>query len=250
MSWRVNLPGRRLETWRSQFRDFGPLQPLFAYFVLVPAFGTVLVLSKLPVLAAALPTRDGWALFALVVAMAVAVAVALVLPSAAAFGAGYCSGAFAGTGSAVLGIALGSVLAQQFLVPRLGAKLLAFMHGRPRANAVRRLCRGTVLAATMGVARLRWALVFPHGVGNLLLAVAAVPGVAVFRGTVLGALPGSLLSAVAGDCWRSWRATHELPALHSWVAAGAAMLGVVCLSRASRRLWRAQSAERLTAPAA
>lgn len=225
---------------RAGFRDLGPLRSLVVHLVVAQTAGTVLVLWKLPALAAAVPAGQHMALFWLLVAMTVAVALALVLPSVAAFAAGYCCGVFAGTGSAVLAIAIGSVLARQFLVPRLGPRMFAFMQGRPRATAVRRFCRGGVTAATFAVARLRWGAVFPHAVANVLFAVASVPSVAVFRGSVLGALPASLLAAVAGACFREWRASGALPETRSWLGAAAALIAMALLWRASRRLWRAQ----------
>ena len=236
----VNRVGRRLEAMRNAFRELGPLRGLVFHLVVAQTVGTVLVLWQLPRLATAVPAGQYAALFWLLVAMAVAVAAAFVLPTAAAFAAGYCCGVFAGTGSAVLAIAIGSVLARQFLAPRLGVRLFAFMQRRPRAAAVRRFCRGGVTAATFAVARLRWGALFPHAAANVLFAVASVPSVAVFRGSVLGALPASLLAAVAGACFREWRATGALPETRSWLGAAAALIAMALLWRASRRLWLAQ----------
>jgi hypothetical protein len=227
---------------RTAFRELGPLRGLVVHLVVAQTAGTVLVLAQLPRLAAAVPAGQYTALFWLLVAMAVAVAAALVLPSAAAFAAGYCCGVFAGTGSAVLAIAIGGVLARQFLAPRLGRRLFAFMQGRPRATAVRRFCRGGVTAATFAVARLRWGAQFPHAAANVLFAVASVPSVAVFRGSVLGALPASLLAATAGACFRDWRATGALPETRSWIGASAALIAMAMLWRASRRSWRVATA--------
>jgi uncharacterized membrane protein YdjX (TVP38/TMEM64 family) len=235
---------------RTAFRELGPLRSLVLHLVIGQTAGTVLVLWKLPALAAVVPPGQHMALFWLLVAMTVAVAAALVLPSAAAFAAGYCCGVFAGGGSAVLAIAIGSVLARQYLVPRLGPRLFAFMQGRPRVTAVRRFCRGGVTAATFAVARLRWGAVFPLAAANVLFAVASVPSVAVFRGSVLGALPATIVAAAAGDALRTWSATRALPETHSWLGAAAALIAMALLWRASRRLWRASAAPlRDSAPA-
>jgi len=241
----VNLVGRRLEAMRAGFRELGPLRSLVVHLVVGQTVGTVLVLWQLPRLAAAVPAGQYTALFWLLVAMTVAVALALVLPSAAAFAAGYCCGVFAGTGSAVLAIAIGSVLARQFLAPRLGVRLFAFMQGRPRAAAVRRFCRGGVTAATFAVARLRWGALLPHAAANVLFAVASVPSVAVFRGSVLGALPGCIVAAAAGDGVRTWSATGALPETRIWLGAAAALIAMLMLWRASRRRWRAQTMAQL-----
>jgi hypothetical protein len=238
----VNLVGRRFVAMRTAFRELGPLRGLVFHLVVAQTAGTVLLLWQLPRLAAAMPSGEYMALFWLLVAMTVAVAAAFVLPSAAALAAGYCCDVFAGTGSAVLAIAIGSVVARQYLVPMLGPRMFAFMQGRPRATAVRRFCRGGVIAATFAVARLRWAAVFPHAAANVLFAVASVPSVAVFRGSVLGALPASLLAATAGACFRQWRATGALPETRSWIAASAALIAMALLWRASRRLWRVANA--------
>ncbi|MEO6596987.1 MAG: hypothetical protein ABIP94_19750 [Planctomycetota bacterium] len=238
----MNPIASRLDAMRASFRDLGPLRPIAIWVAVAPALGTLLLLSKLPIVVvlvgpASADPRIAFA--ASTLGLGLAIGTALLLPSAAAFAAGYCLGAETGAWAAVLGVALGSVAAQQVVAPRLPAGLFPFMRDRPRAAAVQSLCRGGVIAAALGVARVRWAARMPLAVTNLLFAVVAVPKRSVLLGSMFGALPSALLAAVAGDAFRTWRERGQLPGSRSLVVAVAALLGALCLWHASRRAWRA-----------
>jgi uncharacterized membrane protein YdjX (TVP38/TMEM64 family) len=201
----------------------------------------VLLLVLLPTLAQHTPAEQPLASAAVIAVVVVAIGTAVLPPTAAALGAGYCLGAMPGTWAAVLGVGLGCLLARA-LALRFGARLLPALRERPRAVAVRAFVRGPAAAATLAVARLRWAAVFPFAATNLLFAVVALPARCVLLGSWIAALPPVLLGAVAGDGLRTWREGGGLPGTRTWLVAAAAMVGSYMLRRASRRAWRAATA--------
>lgn len=239
----VNLPNRA--ALGAAFRELGPLRPIAVYVAVASTVGSLLLVARLPQLARLADGSSGDWLVAVAV-VATAIAGALALPSALAFAAGYCFGGLAGATIAVVGGALGAWLGQRVVWPRLGSARFAWMRHRPRAGLVRRLCVGegaaNPLAASLGVARLRWAARVPNAVGNLLLAVVEARASDVLLGSVLGALPAAGLAAWAGSAWRRWRELGETPPVAAIVAATAAAAVAGALLAGARRAWRAAAA--------
>lgn len=228
----------RWRALRRAFADLGPLRPAVVYVAAASTVGMVALVLALPALAARTPTAPAIALPVVVAAIVVAIGAAVLPPAAAALGAGYCLGASPGTAAAVAGVGLGCLLAGQ-LARRLGAALLPALRERPRAVAVRTFTRGPAAAATLAVARLRWAAVFPFAATNLLFVVVGVPARSVLLGSWLAVVPTALLGAIAGDALRAWRERGAWPEPQACVAAAAAVLAVCTLRRAARRVWRA-----------
>ena len=219
-------------------RELGPLRYVAFYLVVAATIGTVTVVANLAAIERALPADRRAAFAAVAAGVAIATAVAVVVPSVTAFAAGWLLGAAHGWGAAVVGAGAGAWLAQRVVAPRAGGQLFAFMAARSRAIAVRRFCGDHNATALCAVARLRWASVMPAPVTHLLFAVVRTPGLAVFAGSLLGAVPMALFFAIAGDCWRAWRAADQAPEAASLIGAGAALVASAMVRRASRRQWR------------
>lgn len=227
-----------IDALRDARRELGPLRWIAFYMVVAAVIGTCAVLANLEPIERVLPVSPWLAFAAVAVGITLVTATASVIPTACAFVAGWLLGVRFGLGAAVVGAGAGALLLQRVVAPRLGRSLFAFMQERPRAVAVQRFCGTRVVPAILGVARLRWAGVMPLPVVQLLFAVVRVPSLGVLVGSVIAAVPQALFFAVAGECVRAWREGGRAPNAASWIAAGAAVLAMVVLRRAARRLFR------------
>lgn len=218
------------------FADLGPLRPVAVATAVLPTAGLLLALATLPALAAAWPAGVPGALLA-TAAIAAAVAAVLLPPSFAAFAAGYVLGP-AGIGATAAGTAAAAVLGQRLVWPLLGARLYAFMRGRPRAIAAQRFCQGDLAACSLRVAAFRLAVRLPFAVQTLLLSAAATPTAAVAAGSLLAAIPVAALAGGLGIAARRWAELDALPTSLGISLLVGGLLLLVALATAARRAWR------------
>lgn len=238
MQRRVSLQ-QRIARSRVAWREFGPLRPVAVVVAVVPTVGLWVALFARDALRVEMAGGGAGAFALTALVTAFATGCVLLPPSVAALVLGYALGPAAGAGSAVLGVALGGVLAQRLVWPPFGRWLFPFIRRRPRFAAAQRLTGPGWSRATRGTAALRASGTFPFAVSNLLLAAVGPPASAVLVGGALAAAPLALVAAQLGDAWRVYRDTRALPEAPGIAALAASVALFAWATRRARQAWRA-----------